>query len=251
MFHEGLRNLGGLRVAGAIRSTLGIAFRTHIVDMRLTSEDREVASWIKAHAEFDTLSSTEREVESATAEMYRLGVKHHVELEIVLGRNESKGNIGCVVSRDRDVRYTTERIDDVESHEASCTNRMISIFLSGLDATEVTIFQFANKVFKIGSAGARTASIKENRTNIGIRIVEHGAECGDPVHVNVLISGEELVFNVLVREIRAVILEKQTERDLGFDITIIERLILGSTHITETFAVVVELAECLGTTENC
>jgi hypothetical protein len=87
MFHVGLRDLGGLRVAGAVRSALGITFGTHIVDMRLTSEDREVASGIKAHAEFDTLSSTECEVESATTEMYRLGVKHHVELEIVLGRN--------------------------------------------------------------------------------------------------------------------------------------------------------------------
>jgi hypothetical protein len=120
-----------------------------------------------------------------------------------------------------------------------------------LDATEVTIFQFANKVFQIGSAGARATNIKEERTNIGIRIVEHGAECSDPIHVNVLICGEELVFNVLVGEIRAVVLEEQTERNLGFDITIIERFVLGSTHITETFAVVVELAECLGTTKNC
>jgi hypothetical protein len=85
--HVGLRNLGSWRFARAIRSFRRIAFRTHIVDMRLTRENREVTSWVKAHAEFDTLSSTEREIESATAEMYRLGVKHHVELEIVLGRN--------------------------------------------------------------------------------------------------------------------------------------------------------------------
>jgi hypothetical protein len=55
--------------------------------MGLTSEDREVASRIKAHAEFETLRGTEREVKSTTAEVYGLGVKHHVELEIVLGRN--------------------------------------------------------------------------------------------------------------------------------------------------------------------
>jgi hypothetical protein len=127
---------------------------------------------------------------------------------------------------------------------------MISVFLSGLDATEVTVFQFANKVFKIGSARARATSVKENRTNIGIRIVKHGAECSDPIHVNVLICGEELVFNVLVREICAVILEEQTLRNLGFDITVIERFVMGSTHVAETFAVVVEFAECLGTTEN-
>jgi hypothetical protein len=99
---------------------------------------------------------------------------------------------------------------------------MVSIFLSGLDTTEVTIFQFANKVFKIGSARAQATSVKENRTNIGIRIVKHGAECSNPIHVNILICGEELVFNVLVREIRAVVLEEQTECNLGFNITIIE-----------------------------
>jgi hypothetical protein len=87
MVHVGLRNLGSWRFAGAIRSIRGIAFGTHIVDMGLTREEREIASGIKAHTEFDTLCSTEREIESDTAEMYRLGVKHHVKLEIVLGRN--------------------------------------------------------------------------------------------------------------------------------------------------------------------
>jgi hypothetical protein len=219
--------------------------------MRLTSKKWEITSGVKLHTQFDTFCSTEREVESATSEVHGVGVKHHVELEIVLGRDQLERNIGCVISRDRDVGYSTERINDVESHEASCTNRMVSVFLSGLDATEVTVFQFANKVFQIGSARARATSVKENRTNIGIRIVEHRAECSDPIHVNVLICGEELVFNVLVREIRAVVLEEQTERNLGFDITIIERFVLGSTHVAKTFAVVIELAECLRTTENC
>jgi hypothetical protein len=127
---------------------------------------------------------------------------------------------------------------------------MIRIFLSGLDSTEVAIFQFTNKVIKIGSARARTTSVKENRTNYGIRVIEHGAECSDPIHVNVLISGKELVFNILVREIRAVVLEEQTAFNLGFDITVSERFVLGSTHVTETFAVVVNFAECLRTTEN-
>jgi hypothetical protein len=128
---------------------------------------------------------------------------------------------------------------------------MIGVFLGGLDSTEVTIFQFTNKVIKIGSARARTTSVKENRTNYGIRIIKHGAECSDPIHVNILISGEELVFNILVREIRAVVLEEQTTFDLVFDITIGERFVLGSTHVTETFAVVVDFTECFGTTENC
>jgi hypothetical protein len=99
---------------------------------------------------------------------------------------------------------------------------MIRIFLGGLDSAEVAIFQFTNKVIKIGSAGARTTSVKEDRTNHGIRIIKHGAECSDPIHVNVLISGKELVFNVLVREIRAVVLDKQTAFNLVFDITISE-----------------------------
>jgi hypothetical protein len=87
VFHIGLRNLGGLGLAGAIRSALRIAFSTKIVNMGLTSEERKVASRIKTHAEFETLCCAEREVESTTTEVYRLGVKHHVELEIVLGRN--------------------------------------------------------------------------------------------------------------------------------------------------------------------
>jgi hypothetical protein len=99
---------------------------------------------------------------------------------------------------------------------------MIRIFLSGLDSTEVAIFQFTNKVIKIGSARARTTSVKEYRTNHGIGVIEHGAESCDPIHVNVPISGEELVFNVLVREIRAVVLDKQTAFNLVFDITISE-----------------------------
>jgi hypothetical protein len=76
-------------------------------------------------------------------------------------------------------------------------------------------------------------------------------ECSDPIHVNILICGEELVFNILVREICAVVLEKQTKHNLGFDITVIEQFVLGSTHVAKTFAIVVELAECLRTTENC
>jgi hypothetical protein len=128
---------------------------------------------------------------------------------------------------------------------------MICVFLSGLDSTEVAIFQFTNKVIKIGSARAQTTSVKENRTNYGIRVIEHGTECSDPIHVNVLISGEELVFNILVREIRAVILEEQATLNLVFDITIGERFVLGSTHVTETFAVVEDFTECLGTTKNC
>jgi hypothetical protein len=47
-------------------------------------------------------------------------------------------------------------------------------------------------------------------------------ECSNPIHVNVLISSEELVFNILVWEIHAVILEEQTAFNLGFDITLIE-----------------------------
>jgi hypothetical protein len=86
MVHIGLHNLGSWRFAGAIRSVWRITFRTHIVDMGLTREEREIASGIKAHTEFDTLRGTECEIESTTAEVYSLGLKHHVELEIVLGR---------------------------------------------------------------------------------------------------------------------------------------------------------------------
>jgi hypothetical protein len=55
--------------------------------MKLAREEWEVTSRIKAHTEFETLCCAERKVESTTTKVYRLGVKHHVELERVLGRN--------------------------------------------------------------------------------------------------------------------------------------------------------------------
>jgi hypothetical protein len=84
--------------------------------MRLTSKKWEITSWIKSHTQFDTFCSTEREVESATTEMHGVGVKHHVELEIVLGRDQPKRDVGCVVGRDHNVGYSTEGVKDVESH---------------------------------------------------------------------------------------------------------------------------------------
>jgi hypothetical protein len=83
-----LGDLGNGRFAGAVRRFGRVAFGEFVIDMGLTSEKWEIASWIKSHTQFDTFCSTEREVKSATTEMHGVGVKHHVELEIVLGRDQ-------------------------------------------------------------------------------------------------------------------------------------------------------------------
>jgi hypothetical protein len=91
-------------------------FGEFVINMRLTSEKWEITAGVKSHTQFDTFCSMEREVESAASEMHGVGVKHHVELEIVLGRDQLKRDIGCVVSRDHNVGHSTEGVNDVESH---------------------------------------------------------------------------------------------------------------------------------------
>jgi hypothetical protein len=116
VLHVSLGYLGSGRLAVAVRRVRRQNFGEFVVDMGLTGEKWEITSGVKSHTQFDTFCSTEREVESATTEMHRVGVKHHVKLEIVLGRDQPKRDIGCVVSRDHNIGHSAEGVNDVESH---------------------------------------------------------------------------------------------------------------------------------------
>jgi hypothetical protein len=131
-----------------------------VVRVCLSCKNGEVTTEIVPDTKCETGFRLEGEVSSITTKEIA-SADQRMKLHIGLGRDQTQWDFRRIVARDDNVARTTQRVDNMDAHKATGTDSVHSVLVSSVDSTEVTVFQLADKVFEIRTAGRGKARVKE------------------------------------------------------------------------------------------